>query len=99
MPISDMNYFSSYIPHLQGVMLYEMLAGTSPFTEERRKGVELRDQIRTADYVFPPVLFDHISEEARDLIQRLLVVEPEQRLSSEQILRHPWLQVTLVEGF
>ena len=94
-----MKYFSSCIPHLQGVMLYEMLAGTSPFTEEKRKGVELRDQIRTADYVFPPVLFDHISEEARDLIQRLLVVEPEQRLSSEQILRHPWLQVTLVDGF
>ena len=94
-----MKYFSYYIPHLQGVMLYEMLAGTSPFTEERRKGVELRDQIRTADYAFPPVLFDQISEEARDLIQRLLVVEPEQRLSSEQILRHPWLQVTLVDGF
>ena len=51
------------------------------------------------DHVFPPVLFDQISEEARDLIKRLLVVEPEQRLSSEQILRHPWLQVTLVEGF
>ena len=77
--------------NLQGVILYEMLAGTSPFTEE--DGVRLREQIMSADYGFPPHL--KISEEARDLIQKLLVVEPEERFSSEQILRHPWLQVTL----
>ena len=81
--------------NLQGVMLYEFLAGTSPFTEQRKRGLELTEQIRTADYVFPPVLFDRISNEARDLVQKLLVINPEERLSSEQILRHPWLQVTL----
>ena len=67
-----------------------MLFGTSPFTEV--DGARLREQIITADYVFPPN--PKISEEARDLIQKLLVVDPEERLSSEQILRHPWLQVT-----
>ena len=60
-----------------------------------KKGVKLTEQIKTADYVFPPILFDRISDEAKDLIQKLLVVDPEERLSSEQILRHPWLQVTL----
>ena len=50
------------------------------------------EQIITADFVFPP--HPPISEEARDLIQKLLVVDPEERLSSEQIIRHPWLQVT-----
>ena len=79
---------------MQGVILYEMLSGTSPFTE-KKKGVKLTEQIKTADYVFPPILFDRISEEARDLIQKLLVVDPEERLSSEQILSHPWLQVTI----
>ena len=83
---------------MQGVILYEMLSGTSPFTE-KKKGVNLTEQIRTADYVFPPILFDRISNEARDLIQKLLVVDPEERLSSEQILRHPWLQVTRVTVF
>ena len=54
------------------------------------------EQIITADFVFPP--HPPISEEARDLIQKLLVVDPEERLSSEQILRHPWLQVTSNTG-
>ena len=71
-----------------------MLLGTSPFTEEG--GVRLMEQIITADFVFPP--HPPISEEARDLIQKLLVVDPEERLSSEQILRHPWLQVTSNTG-
>ena len=80
--------------HLQGVILYELLSGTSPFTEEKKRGLELTEQIRTGDYVFPTVLFGQISHEALDLIQKLLVVDPEERLSSEQVLRHPWLQVT-----
>ena len=30
--------------------------------------------------------------EARDLIQRMLVVQPENRISIPLILRHPWLR-------
>ena len=71
--------------HLQGVILYEMLSGSSPFDEEE------------TDYVLDQIILQQFSAEARDLIKKLLVVEPEERLSSEQILRHPWLQVKLVE--
>ena len=96
MRFSDLlDTYNLFLYHLfQGVILYEMLLGASPFTEGDR--VRLREQIITADYVFPPQ--PKISEEARDLIQKLLVVDPEERLSSEQILRHPWLQVTVVDG-
>ena len=33
-----------------------------------------------------------ISEEAKDLIRRLLRANPEKRLSIEQVLAHPWIQ-------
>ena len=78
--------------HLQGVILYEMLSGSCPFTEEDE--VKLREQITTADYVLDKLILDQISDKAQDLIKKLLVVNPEERLSSEQILCHPWLQVT-----
>ena len=77
-----------------GVLLYEMLSGTPPFSEDRRVDMELRDQVLTANYEFYPGLFDDISEQAKDLIKRLLEVDPEERISSQQILQHCWLQVT-----
>ena len=78
--------------HLQGVILYEILSGSSPFFDDDDD--KMQEQIKSANFIFPPALFGHISEEAQDLIKNLLVLEPEERLSSEQILRHPWLQVT-----
>ena len=76
--------------YLQGVIMYEMLSGISPFNEEEEGG--------SADYVLDQIILEQFSAEARDLIQKLLVVNPEERLSSEQILSHPWLQVKLVDG-
>ena len=52
-----------------------------------------RDQILKANYVFYPKLFGKISEEAQDLIKKLLKVDPNERISSAEILQHPWLQV------
>ena len=36
------------------------------------------------------VRWSHISEEARDLVEALLEVDPETRLSCEEALAHPW---------
>lgn len=35
---------------------------------------------------------------AKDFIQKLLVKEPEQRLTAEQCLEHPWLKVCCLDG-
>ena len=35
--------------------------------------------------------FSLVSSEARDLVERLLVAEPEERLTAEDCLAHPWL--------
>ena len=36
------------------------------------------------------VRWSHISQEARDLVEALLEVDPERRLSCEEALAHPW---------
>lgn len=37
-----------------GVILYELLFGKKPFSEERNTKLSLYEQIRTGDYMFPP---------------------------------------------
>lgn len=37
--------------------------------------------------------WDEISEEAKDLVRRMLVVNPEERISCADILAHPWLRM------
>ena len=75
-----------------GVILYILLSGTPPFSEERKCGLSLRSQILEANYKFYPALFSNISSSAKDLITRLLKICPKDRLSAEEILVHPWLQ-------
>jgi len=86
-----------------GVILYILLSGTPPFSDERTCSRKLRDQILSADYVFYPQLFDSISDCAKDLISKLLVVKAEHRISASEVLQHPWLRndtamINMVEG-
>ena len=77
-----------------GVILYILLSGTPPFSEDRKCGMNLRDQILNANYQLYPQLFDNISANAKDLISRLLKPSPDERISAEEILKHPWLKVS-----
>eukprot|EP00826_Nyctotherus_ovalis_P044000 TRINITY_DN4705_c0_g1_i11.p1 TRINITY_DN4705_c0_g1~~TRINITY_DN4705_c0_g1_i11.p1 ORF type:complete len:258 (-),score=60.66 TRINITY_DN4705_c0_g1_i11:36-809(-) len=67
-----------------GVILYAMIYGTMPF----RAGSpdELRTKILAADFS----LSNTVSEEARDLIRKMLSVDPENRCTIPQALRHVW---------
>ncbi|XP_066151557.1 aurora kinase C-like [Euwallacea fornicatus] len=68
-----------------GVLCYEFLTGKPPF--EAKEYSETYKKISKAIFTFQP----HISEGARDLIKKLLVVQPEYRLSLEGVLSHPWV--------
>lgn len=48
--------------------------------------------IQEGTYDFPEREWSCISEEAKDLIRRLLVKEARQRISADCVLNHPWLQ-------
>ena len=76
-----------------GVILYVMLCGFPPFYADDNN--TLFNMIKTADFEFHSPYWDNVSENAKDLIKKLLVVEPEKRLSTEEILKHPWLTQTV----
>ncbi|XP_066600795.1 aurora kinase C-like [Prorops nasuta] len=68
-----------------GVLCYECLVGNPPFFANTYEETYLK--IRKARYRFP----EFISDGAKDLISRLLIVNPDQRLPLDGILVHPWI--------
>eukprot|EP00286_Rhodomonas_abbreviata_P019041 CAMPEP_0181309322 /NCGR_PEP_ID=MMETSP1101-20121128/11951_1 /TAXON_ID=46948 /ORGANISM="Rhodomonas abbreviata, Strain Caron Lab Isolate" /LENGTH=646 /DNA_ID=CAMNT_0023415797 /DNA_START=33 /DNA_END=1969 /DNA_ORIENTATION=+ len=76
-----------------GVILYILLSGIHPFG--RRRGEtddDVKRNIRGANFRFYPSHFANVSEEAKDLIKRLVVLDPALRLSWEQALEHEWMR-------
>ena len=73
-----------------GVVLYVLLSARMPFGDASRAG-SVFEQVRRCEYSFPSQVFGNISDEAIDLIRKLLVKDPSKRLNATQILVHPWL--------
>jgi len=72
-----------------GVITYILLCGFPPFYNENL-GLLFED-IMVARYEFPEDYWSHISKEAKDFIEKLLVVNPSKRLTAAGALKHPWL--------
>eukprot|EP00930_Biecheleria_cincta_P029101 TRINITY_DN20254_c0_g1_i2.p1 TRINITY_DN20254_c0_g1~~TRINITY_DN20254_c0_g1_i2.p1 ORF type:complete len:887 (-),score=165.05 TRINITY_DN20254_c0_g1_i2:158-2818(-) len=66
-----------------GVTLYAMLAGSHPPEGEEVTQLTLRGEA-----------WGRVSAEARDLLLGLLKHEPDQRLSLDDVIEHPWLSVS-----
>ncbi|KAL7693492.1 putative protein kinase [Plasmopara halstedii] len=47
--------------------------------------------IKSGVYDYPSPYWDCVSDSAKDLISRLLVVDPLKRLTAQQVLDHPWV--------
>ncbi|EQC37223.1 CAMK protein kinase [Saprolegnia diclina VS20] len=72
-----------------GVIMYILLCGFPPFYDENQ--IQEMEKIRNAEYDFPSPYFDDISPSAKDLIAKMLLVNPDARLSASDVLAHPWL--------
>jgi len=73
-----------------GVLLYVMLCGQTPFGG--KTDTEVLKKVKKGKFKFEPeVLWSEISDDATQLINRLLVVDPNVRTSSEEALTHPWI--------
>ncbi|XP_008205599.1 aurora kinase C [Nasonia vitripennis] len=68
-----------------GVLTYEFLVGQPPFLADTYN--ETYNKIKKASYKCP----SYLSSGAKDLISKLLVVKPEDRLTLDGILNHPWI--------
>lgn len=69
-----------------GVILYALLCGTLPFDDE--SSLNVRGKVQSGLFEIP----DHLPEVPRELILRMLVVDPSRRAPFEMVLGHPWLQ-------
>ncbi|XP_032899706.1 serine/threonine-protein kinase Chk2 isoform X2 [Amblyraja radiata] len=74
-----------------GVILFICLAGYPPFSDQNKE-MALRDQIIKGHYRFIRDYWVNVSETAKDLVKKLLIVDPVKRLSTEDALNHPWMQ-------
>jgi len=84
---------SAYTPAVDmwslGCILFLILTNKLPFDGEDLN--LLFKNIQEVKYSFPSDLETTISTEARDLIRRLLELDPNKRLTAEEVLKHPWL--------
>ena len=78
-----------------GVIAYILLAGYAPFSAGGSNQAELFRAIVSGRFYFDSPYWDNVSEGAKDLIRRLLVVDPARRLSAAGVLKHPWLHGTV----
>uniref|UniRef100_A0A803NZM4 non-specific serine/threonine protein kinase n=1 Tax=Cannabis sativa TaxID=3483 RepID=A0A803NZM4_CANSA len=73
-----------------GVILYILLCGVPPFWAETEKGIF--DAILEGEIDFESQPWPSISTTAKDLIKRMLTQDPKKRITSLQVLDHPWLR-------
>lgn len=76
-----------------GVVLYICLCGFPPFSDELytpENPYTLAQQILGGRYDFPSPYWDSVADPALDLIDRMLTVDPEKRITIDECLEHPW---------
>ncbi|NXM11564.1 KS6A2 kinase, partial [Ploceus nigricollis] len=75
-----------------GILLYTMLAGFTPFANgPDDTPEEILARIGSGKYALTGGNWDSVSDTAKDIVSKMLHVDPHQRLTAVQVLRHPWI--------
>jgi len=69
-----------------GVCLYQMLSGEMPF--DGNSQAQVFGLIKRGKFHMPK----HLSADAQDLISKMIVVDPKKRITSGEIIKHPWIE-------
>ena len=70
-----------------GIILYTMLVGDLPYADSKEKIIY--QNIMTHNYYYP----DTISDDAVDLIEHMLKINPKERYGFKEIKAHPWFNL------
>ncbi|XP_014456437.1 calcium/calmodulin-dependent protein kinase type IV [Alligator mississippiensis] len=73
-----------------GIITYILLCGFEPFYDERGDQYMFK-RILNCEYDFVSPWWDDVSLNAKDLVKKLIVLDPKKRLSTLQALQHPWV--------
>lgn len=74
---------------------FDTLRISSHYSQKNSKAV-IYENIKKGVYTFSTPFWDTISAEAKDLVTQMLQYSPNRRCSAEEMLRHPWLRVSLL---
>ncbi|XP_048413837.1 ribosomal protein S6 kinase 2 alpha-like isoform X1 [Stegostoma tigrinum] len=75
-----------------GVLLYTMLAGYTPFANgPDDTPSEILARIGSGHYNLQGGNWDKASSAAKDLVSKMLHVDPHRRLTAKQVLKHQWI--------
>ncbi|KAF4672612.1 substrate-specific activator of APC-dependent proteolysis [Perkinsus chesapeaki] len=73
-----------------GVITYILLCGSPPFYGKTEADIIRRVREGSFEFDLPP--WKTVTDDAKDLIKRLLVLDPSQRLTADQALHHRWIE-------
>ena len=71
-----------------GVVLFILLSSRLPFMGDTPE--DLLTKVAKGEYEMDPTVWDPVSEDAKDLVRNLLQVNPEERLTAADALKHSW---------
>ena len=69
--------------------MYMMLSGEPPFKGNNDE--EIYQSVKEGKYNFDNEKWDEISNDAKDLIKNLLIIDINKRFSAKKALSHPWI--------
>lgn len=72
-----------------GVIIYVLLVGYPPFYDDDQR--KLFKKIKEARYYFHEDYWSGISEDAIDLIRKMLTLDQKERWTAAQLLQHAWI--------
>ena len=75
-----------------GIVLFAMICGYLPFEDDNND--LLYRKICIGKFTIP----DHVSSNCKDLLKKILVTDPNKRITIKQIKNHPWFKLYNIKG-
>jgi calcium-dependent protein kinase len=88
--VLDGDYTESADMWSLGVIAFMLLSGDLPF--DGYDQASIADKVRVGKYKMRGSKWKKVSDEAKDFIAKLLVLDPTKRLTANKALKTPWLQ-------
>lgn len=74
-----------------GIILFVFLCGYPPFEGDNNK--EIFKNVLKQELIFDPADWKTVSDEAKDLVTKMLAKDPEKRITADECSKHPWFKI------